>query len=394
VTRSHPKTVSARPVAPPPHADFANLRRFHNYYRVLDVGEYRHHFVAFYHHLELVTALYDVPVTAGALVHQIGTGFGLITEAPAAEPIPTAVAPIAEAVKSDIMAREPGASSPLILYLGTFRTVRVEEIVVREPSKTKAERYTLRLTLAANEDLTAISGSARYYTGTGGSLRLDEVSEHADAPHWIDGEIGRQGRAQLWHLYDKPSPFPAEVRAAFDAATLAAARRLHAGEPGLTLADLATERDARVLPANLEERRPFIFYVNGIVGGTRQSSGTSWIVPSRMFGGEERVQIRLAIPTERYGDEMFEANVALRASKLPDGADGELEVPVTIDYRVTATHSRQRPFFGTAIARAHVVVDGDRVHVLDVVDGIPAHTFTGVGEYKSFEVHLGFMGDD
>jgi len=65
---------------------------------------------------------------------------------------------------------------------------------------------------------------------------------------------------------------------------------------------------------------------------------------------------------------------------------------VTIDYRVIATHAK--PLAGTTTARARVIVDGDRVHVNDLLGGIQAHMFAGVGEYAAFEAHFGFMGDD
>jgi hypothetical protein len=239
------RPVAALQVAPPPHPDFANLRRYHNYYRVLEVGEYCHHFVAFYQHDELVTVLYEVPIAPHAPVRQVGESYGLITQRPAAAPIPAAVAPLAEAVKSDIMTRKPAASDPLLVYLGAFRSVKVEEIVVREPTKTKSALFTFRLTLAANQDLTSFAGDASYYMGEGGRLQFEDVAEHPDAPNWIDGGIGRQGRVQLWNLFMKPSPFSADVRRRFEAATLEAARRLQSGAPGLTLAALASERDER-----------------------------------------------------------------------------------------------------------------------------------------------------
>lgn len=388
-----PAPVAApRPPPPVPHADFEHLRRYHSYYRVLALGEHCHHFVVFYDHYELVHALYEVPMAPGAPLRASGGSFGMITERPDPEPIPAAVAPMAEAVRADLLRREPGAKAPQILYLGAFRTLEVEEILVREAGAKRDDLHSFRLTLAASEDLGTILGRARYHMGSGGTLRLDDPSERLDVPTWIDGGLGLLGRGQLWKRFQTPSSFAPEVRARFDAATLAAARRLRDGQPGLALSALASEQDQRLLPADLETRRPFIFYVNGVESGRRQNTATTWIHPVRAFGGEERTEMRLSVATAIHGDQRFEAEVRLRGAPLPEGAKGEIELPLTIDYRVSAT--RGKPFEGTLTAPARVVVDGERVHFLAFLGAIPQHDFPGVGEYSAFEAHLGFFGED
>ena len=216
------------------------------------------------------------------------------------------------------------------------------EILVREANAMQGALHSFRLTLAASEDLGTILGRAHYHMGSGGTLRLDDATEHLDVPSWIDGGLGLLGRGQLWKRFQTPSSFAPEVRARFDAATLAAARRLRDGQPGLALSALASEQDQRLLPADLETRRPFIFYVNGVESGRRQSTAITWIHPVRAFGGEERTEMRLALPTAVHGDQRFEAEVRLRGAPLPEGAKGEIELPLTLDYRVSAT--RGKPF--------------------------------------------------
>src|SRR5688572_14745243 len=51
------ETVEPRP-EPTPHADYAALRPFRNYYRIVRVGAYRQHYLAYYVHNEQVRASY------------------------------------------------------------------------------------------------------------------------------------------------------------------------------------------------------------------------------------------------------------------------------------------------------------------------------------------------
>ncbi len=135
--------------------------------------------------------------------------------------------------------------------------------------------------------------------------------------------------------------------------------------------------------------------MNGVASGKRQSYAMAWIDPSRALGSEERVELRLSMEMARHGDAVFDATARLRAPAVPAGAVGAIVLPVRIDYQVTATNAvHARPFLGTATARVRVIVDGDRVHMLDFADDIPAHAFPGVPPYEAFEVHLGFQQSD
>jgi len=297
-------------------------------------------------------------------------------------------------VRADLETHHQAGRDLQLFYVGAYRPVEVEEIVVRAPLPRDPERINRRMVLMADRDLTRIDGPPRFETSTGGTLRLTDVAEHPDRPAWIDAGLGRQGVPRLWEVYRPDNPFDGDRRAAFEAATLAAARRVLDGQDGLALADLAGEQDARVLPDDLEERRPFIFYVNGVEGGRRQTSARVWLAPGRAFGGSERAQLTLAIDTRR-GDAIFEASLELRGPPIPDGASGEIELPVTLAYRIRASNAAPTKVAGGTIeTRARLMVDGDRVHVIELSTPIPQHDFDGVEPYTRFEAHLGIMGLD
>jgi hypothetical protein len=180
------------------------------------------------------------------------------------------------------------------------------------------------------------------------------------------------------------------MRAAFETATLAAARRIAAQQPGRPLEALAVTRDARLLPARVERRRAVIFYINGRASnGIRQSSATGWVVPARMFAGEERITFSLDLPTLRHGSAILGAEFGIQADPLPLDARGSIVVRGTINYRFTMMG--RRAINGSVPIDVPLVVDGDRVYVLPIRAGIPTGRFDGLGEYRQFELHLGFL---
>jgi len=386
VTRQQTASGPQRPPPPEPHADFSQLRPYRNYYRVVSVGEYRHHFVVFYHDSELALATYDAPVDGSAPPRKTGGSFGLVTTRPAPEPIPDSVRHLATAIAGEF----GHTANAQVIYLGAYRALQVQEIIVLPPTKTRSATTATRLTLAANEDLSAIDGTARYAFDTGGRLRLDDASNHADVPSWIDADLGEHGERLLWRLYQPPSPIAPAVRTAFEAALLTAALRRLAGEAGTPLAELAVARDPRPLPADLATRQPFIFLINGVDNGRQQFWAETWFDYRDVFGGSQRMRMALSVPTDR-GSRAFNAEITLHAPALPT-TDGQHEVEVTVDYRMWTRDAD--PVTGTSPVSLPVFVDGDRFYVTTGRGaGIPMHTFPGIAPYDRFEAHLNFSGD-
>ncbi|MBL8913601.1 MAG: hypothetical protein JNM17_23070 [Archangium sp.] len=387
---------------PPPHPEYEALRPFHNYYRIVSIGPFRHHFVVFFHHFELVTALYDVPIRsadeAGASEPPVefkGDSFGLITEAPEKDgEIPAEFRSMADAVKRDLQKREKGEASAMdVRYLGSWRPIVVEEIVFR-PLEGISRHYTLVSTLAADDALTKIDGTAKMNFGHGGSSTLygDPVP-----PEWIDVRIGRQGKAQLWKLYGTPSSFDQTTRGTFDAAVLNAARRVAKKQPGPRLSELQVELDRDVVPSDLEKKRPVIFYVNADSERREQVSAQTWIDPLNAFGGVERAEFRLSVPCDDGRECTFNVELRLRGPALPRDGNGETEVPLSIDYSVRGPGRVPvgwKPQFGTLETTARVWLDGPRAAFISVKDGIQLKPMPGVAQFKGFEPHLGFMGED
>ncbi len=394
-----PPAVAPEPPPPPPHAEYGQLRELRNYYRVVSVGPYVHHFRAFFNHIELVEAVYEVATEPGARVHLLGTGFGGLIRDPGEQPaFDSAVAPLADAIRADIAAkyqiRIPRGIT--IVYDGLYRELAIEELTVRpsDPHDDYGGIRVLHVRLKADRELTVIAGRAPTEESGGrfrpGDLREGDVTS---APAWIDAVVGRQGEPQLWNLHADPSRFPLEVVSAFDAATLVAARRVLAGEPGPALAELAVEHDRARLPSDLDRRRWFSLYVNETrPGADRKQFGAMFtVIPERAIGGEERGEARLTIALDGGREIVVEGEIGLRAPALPEGASGAIELPFELAYRETA--GEVAPFAGTMQLTAHAIVDGDRVYV-ESFDrwSVPQHVFS-VGKHDEvLEAYLGFFG--
>ncbi|MEZ4234812.1 MAG: hypothetical protein R3F59_01325 [Myxococcota bacterium] len=223
--------------------------------------------------------------------------------------------------------------------------------------------------------LTALLPGAGYALDYGGSaLRTDDPEEHLDRPGWIDGDLGRDGGHVLWDAYAEP-PDPTLPRAAFDAAVLAAARRLDRGEPGPPRSALPAEQDPRLVPAHPVQPRALSLYVNRAGGGQPGVRTTLDVQPGR----ELRVQATLDTP-ERYT-----LSATVRAPALPEGAQGEVTAPLAVDYRLLGPGLAAAD---TATSEARWLVDGDRV-VLLAPGGTLVDRPTDAGD-----VHLGWFRED
>ncbi|MFT3708266.1 MAG: hypothetical protein QM817_11490 [Archangium sp.] len=377
------------PPRPPPHAEYGQLRPFHNYYRVVKVGPYRHHFIAFFHHLELVTAVYEVPVEPGAAVEFRGDSFGLITTEPKTKAVPAEVASLAAAVKRDLVEHhEARAGGVSIEYLGAYRSVVIEEISIR-PQEGYGHHYTLLTTLACDEALTTMKRAPFAFDHGGSSIYFGE----AEPPQWIDASPGRQGKAQLWKFFTEPTLFDAASRAQFEEGVLVAARRTLKNETGPRLQELKVEREATALPEDRETKMPVIFYVDAVEGGRRQVTARAWIDPMRAFGGSERVQFELTLPCNDGLECRFSALLVLRGQTLPRDVSGEVEVPLKLDWSIRGP--RGNPLrSGTVDATARVFVDGQRAAWIDAKGGVEQQNFPGLAQFSAFEAHLGFMHED
>ncbi len=386
------RTPIVRPAPPEPHAEFQELRRFRNYYRVVEVGEYRHHFVVFYHQGELSTATYEAVVGDDASLERIGDSFGWVTTRPPRKPIPGAVRSLAGAIQEEIGAER----SPQVEYLGTYRTMRIQEIVFGDAGGYPPGSRQVQLTLAVSEDLTEIQGPAGYTFDMGGMFRLGDAAARYDETNWIDARVGRQGRPQLYALFSESLAFDQATRRSFEAAALAAARRLVDGAPAFELAELEVQQDPQLLPSDLEVRRAFTFYVNARkTNSLEQPTAKVWFDTPRIFGAEQRIEMSHSVSTP-YGLVSFDARMKIQARPIPEGAAGEFTVPVDVDFEVR-TRAPHRPVDihrGRVEAPAQVVVDGDRVLVLRLTPPIPKHTVPGLEPFREFEIHLGAWGGD
>jgi hypothetical protein len=240
------------PPALPPHPDYAALRDFRNYYRIVKVGEYRQHWRAWFHDDEQCRA-HLTAKSDGTGVEWRGYDFGF-DEASHHDDVPAAQAGTAEAVRA-MVEREKQVRPFAVAYDGTYREIVVEEIVPHEPD-TLGRRHaaTRELVLAADDALTALPQQADAMSGGDGDRVLcGRDTECSAAPYWIDVRADREGYPRLWQLEDPASDVPRSVRAAFERSVLLAAQRFVAGAPAVSVGELDVSRDPDALPADLDD---------------------------------------------------------------------------------------------------------------------------------------------
>lgn len=369
---------SPAPERPRPHADYLALRPLRSYYRLVRVGPFAHHFRAWFHGAETVHVVYEIAADAPDDPRRTSDSFGLFTT-PGVEHVPRAQEAMAEAIRRDIARRNPGASSIVIDYLGEYRELDVEEVLAR-PSRTTAG-FTLEATLAANADLTRITGPAMSGRNGGGGLWLERGPvdpARAIAPVWIDALPDRPGTGRLWRMLEG-SGDPA-ARDALYAAALAAARRQRDGAPPLALGDLRVQQDPRALPAGVDDGVRFVCYAH-----RRRSHETlsSSVKATLGPGGEAEASISAGGSA---------ATCQGRLELAEPIADGVQEVVLSFRWsiRLGAEHRA-----GTSRVRARALVASGAVAVLEILayergDGEVLET---VVDGDTIELHVG-LGHD
>jgi hypothetical protein len=348
-----PEPVAAVPYEPVvPHPDYLALRPFRTYFRLVRVGELTHHFRVWYHHAETAHALYEVSSSAPDAPRRTHDSFGFFTE-PGIEDVPPERREMAEAIRRDLRALEPGASSFVVVYLGEYRDIEIEEILAR-PSREGTSGRHHTATLAADGALTRISGRAAAVIDGGGSLFLERgpVPEHrAEAPVWIDAVPDRPGTPRLWTMIGEigdPAP-----RDALYAAVLDAARRSEAGEPGPPLDSLAVQRDPDVLPAGVEDGIGLSCYAN--LWRAHETLSSSFQA-SLDIGDEAEGSVAV-------GSSSVECRLALRLrEELPEDASGPRELELEIAWSIGHRFERRS---GVTHLRVSAIVDRGRVAILD-----------------------------
>jgi hypothetical protein len=394
---------AAPPVARgPAHPDYAALRPWHNYYRVVSVGELQHHYRAFFVNVELVRAFYAIPAS-GQVVYQ-SYDFGMATRPPAGEACPATEAGRVAAVERDIRRRFPRAGAITMVCLGQYREVLVEELVpLPGPNAGRAADRPLRL--AADAALSTVIGPVKHTAEFGGSglgaytlCHPGNGRDCSEPPVWIDAVADHQGVPRLWALLDRSTSVPEETREGFLAATLAAARRLRDHEPHRPLAELAVERDTVLVPANVQDDIGVKLLLS--LDSPQASSIAASVKLGLGLNAAAAAPIDVVRELDFHGwPYRIRARLSAMAA-LDAAATGEQQLDYRLDLWLAASHLGSRHLGATLRVRA--MVDRGRVAPLEVTarpapQGEPlpfeAMTVGGGGEPLKVSVYLTALND-
>ena len=376
---------SSAPAVEPvrPHADYLSLRPFRSYFSLVRVGAPAHHFEGWFHGVETCHVRYEIRSRSGELT-RTGYSYGLLTD-PGLEDVPESQRVHADAIRRDIEAQTPGASSIVLRYLGEYREIQIEEILAR-PSRDGTSGRSLTATLAAESDLSRIRGPALGTIDRGGSLYLERgpvLASRAQAPVWIDAVADRPGTLRVWSLIDGRGDDAAR-EALFDA-VLTAARRSEAGAPPIAFTELAVNRDASLLPAGLDDGLQFSCYANRWRAHETLSAA---VTAALEIGGEAEGRVSV-------GAEQAACWVRFELLEpLAEGVVGEHELTLALRWaiRLGAEHRE-----GTTHLQARALVEAARIGILELVGSdapedaqVLRTTLSG----ERVEVHVGLTRQD
>jgi hypothetical protein len=330
----------------------------------------------------------------GSPGHQLGGDeFGFA--GPFVDAFPAYAEPMARAVKQSLHAR-CREKTTAVHYLGLYRTIEIEEIVPQDDPRVATERHAayLRDDIMANESLTVVFGRVNEGFQIGGSCDGDFCAATRDchpAPRWIDVQLEREGRPRLWDLTGVAPTESFEERERFNASTLAAARRLVAGQVGEDLSDLAVQREPGWLPEHSDDTVTFRLSVN--VGGGAPREAAAFVPLSLREALRGDVVGRLGLESDVLGRVL--ASVNLRAQKV------ELDAHTQVVSLVARMRLSSAPVTMDEVVPMNVAVavDGERVLVLGGVKvdptwlkehpGILDRVVSRSGDERAITVHLG-----
>jgi hypothetical protein len=336
-----------------PHADWGKLRPFRPYTRLGEVGPFEHHVTVKLFCNEDRTVHYAVtrnPKT-GALEAVRERGFGKpVDNGFGAMPADQARA-IERTVRKRIGKVYKGERRVRVLYRGSYRTVRIDQVVPHDDPGDPSKRtgWYATVTLRTNRELTGLVAPPMRW-GSGRSRLCSRYGRNcAEPPRWIDFDTGNAATVtRLAALTYEGSPIPETVRREFLARALETARASEAGKPPTALDSLAVHRRARMALTGLRQTQSIGFDIH-----TRPINYRA--TPART----EKLRVELPIRDIVFGKAEASKSVTvdgiemrthfLLENKEPPAADASGRVALTVHARITIEDSRgtKREIIGT-----------------------------------------------
>ncbi|MBK8255229.1 MAG: hypothetical protein IPK82_21530 [Polyangiaceae bacterium] len=387
----------------PAHPDYEQLRALRNYYSVQSVEEYAHHFSVWFSCVESSTAHYTV--SPSGEVRKVGGAWGgLATTDRKVDSVPPEQAQNAALVRTEHDRAYLHESKPIVVYMGSYRRVWVNEVVPWHGPGSPYKRMMNHMEVAfrANADLTSFDG---YETFSGGTTKLcweDLSVRDCSNPHWVDFTPSKSPTSLLVALASNNAAAPvlSEERQKFNEVVLAAARKKVAGEPGTPLADILTHQEATLLPTgyNPEFVIGFRMHAHPKEGANQknvESQFSKTLLLSDIFKGSIKTTLE-----GQVAGQPVSADVTISVDPKPPQPQGEFETSLQFVYTIRAVGSSRSAELKVT---AKVIVDGDRVALLwrnlpKEVEQAPhlpplTQTFAGTGMYKEVESHFFLTSD-
>jgi hypothetical protein len=382
----------------PPHADFAALRPFRNYFRIVSVGPFVHHLRTFSIQREIVANDYQLSID-GTRCLLVGDEHGF--SGPFADDYPPSARAQVNAVTRDLRAR--GVSGAIqVHYLGEYRQIELEEIVASDDPGDPTRRHAAydRAALRADEALTRILGPVTEGLSTAGGSRDSPLCGRMtrdchEPPHWLDARADSDGTLRIsTMLYGQVSAYPSVI-IPFFAAAIASARAVVDGEPSTPLRDLAVQKEPGLVSTLASDRMSLQLLVDVRRPGlaVEQSGTTVQVSLRKALAGEVRVESTLLA-----GGADFAFKATVHATATDPEAVGVQSVALTVEFWLTM------PGFSaheTAPFRLSAALDGSRAMPLarpapdpDWVKAHPGvldHETTGHETTGGFAVRFGFI---
>jgi len=340
-------TPSVAPAPAPDHPDYARLKLFRNYLRLVRVGPFAHHFTVWYHDEEPCVCEAVVEGQRVTLEHCFWGGVAMRPQR--VPPIAHELQPIADAVWQRVRERWPGASGPLVQYHGEYREVTFAEAIPLVPQRAGG--------LFASVSLASDAALSRWTRVVGDSSGIGAlcgvfVGNCKDPPQWIRFDAPARGQSLLEALRKKLEAGSVDDDAL--ARVLLHAAQAREGVPLDALGDGDT-----LLPEGLEQRVQAVVRIRAVAA---RRDGTDAIQPL-LLPLDGRDIARGDAHADAHADVAgrgFDVSFALRGE--PATASGDVARELTLRVR----DSDGRSFGWIYPAKAHLLVDGERAAATSV----------------------------
>jgi len=372
--RPRATTPSVARAPAPDQPDYARLKLFRNYLRLVRVGPYAQHFTIWYHHEE--PCVCEAIVVDGAIaLHDCWFG-GFAMRPASITPLPPALRSVADAVWQRVHDKEPEASDPLVSYHGQYREVTFAEDIPMVAQR--AGGLFATLSLASDAGLSRWTRLLGHSSGIGALCGGLQDAACSETPRWIRFDAPPRGQSLLMALRRQLQE--GSVDGDPLAQTLLGVAQTQAGVPLDSLGDGDT-----LLPEGLEQRVQAVVRVGAVPSNrAREGLNARMLVPidaRDVARGDAHAEAHVDVAGRG-----FVVSFVLRGE--PASASGDIAREMTLRVRDSQGHS-----FGWIYpAKAHLIVDGERAAVTSIDIQFPGNgpqqDVSGEGEIEKYVVRL------